>query len=685
MSSTPTATSRANRLRRSLRSPGQQQQPPPPPYKYCDTAHLLQNKHGMSSPPPLGFKTPTRLPRSKYSSPLCGESPNNDGEFQQDIVWDATTPSPVRGGKRGKSRRAAAAIGISEIVRRIAPMHGRPEVVEPTLQKWIGDNAAIPPTGVDDLMKLAKQFDFNMFQRDEEQAEDMHQQTLELLSEDILEYENGIQDGPQQPVVEPSPPDAPENAPPAPEEAPPAPEEAPPAPEDGPPAGVVQAHSMDDDLDLLFDEPTQRISGNFSLNGSLGPMETSICNPTAARPPACCPTPAGVRLNDDDWENDDFLNDSVVIEMTQNPLSFAPPQHCSTQRGSEGTQDGGRYPSIGPPGTPGGLRGVAKTEPRMLKNRATFKLEANPEFALTNVVTAVARNQTSVSSTGPQMAFSTPHSQALPSRERPVVKPWQPSGGAVSKPPPAWPAQPQTSHANVSGKRNSAATTPVAWNAMKENQPTRSSNIPLPPPVKEHQTLSTSLASDHFLADEDLDQLFSSEPVWDDDGDDDDLLCQMCEDLESQGLEVEAGRPAGVHRKVPLEVNVLKQASPAKPPTDCQAAGRLCSLPDSFAGNARSGVMAARVQSSGYAPPEQNRYGGSDAGRSQCYGRGAAPKPWAGDEGRFPFKKPLSPSFKAVHTGPEKCSMAEIERKKLQALERRRQRLQASQSLRAQP
>lgn len=38
-----------------------------------------------------------------------------------------------------------------------------------------------------------------------------------------------------------------------------------------------------------------------------------------------------------------------------------------------------------------------------------------------------------------------------------------------------------------------------------------------------------------------------------------------------------------------------------------------------------------------------------------------------------------------LFSGPEKCSMAEIEHKKLQALERRRQRLQASQSLRAQP
>ncbi|KAK0141220.1 Transposable element Tcb2 transposase [Merluccius polli] len=138
--------SRTNRLRRSLRSPAGPEAAGSP--RYRETAHL-NNKQG-GSPPPAEFKTPTRVPRSKYTASFCGggvlESPNNDGDLTQDIVWDAASPSPVRAGKRGKSRAAGAAIGISEIVRRIAPMHGRPEVVEPTLQEWIGDSAAIPCT-----------------------------------------------------------------------------------------------------------------------------------------------------------------------------------------------------------------------------------------------------------------------------------------------------------------------------------------------------------------------------------------------------------------------------------------------------------------------------------------------------------------------------------------------------------
>ncbi|KAJ3604817.1 hypothetical protein NHX12_026869 [Muraenolepis orangiensis] len=518
-------------------------------------------RKGSSPPPPPEFQTPTRVPRSKYSNNVSyGESPNTDSEFQPDIVWDASSPSPVMAGRRGRSRPAAAVIGISEIVRRIAPLHGRPEVLEPTLQDWMADSASIPctpevqqqpkarkksarPNPADDLLILAKQFNFNMFQQDEEQAEDMHQQSLELLSEDILEYESGYQEG-----KEPSPP-ATEGPSPS-------------------PRVPLQDHNMDDDgeddLELLFDESTQRISGGFSQNGFLGSGETP------GRPTPASPTHdvlAGKRLAapaTDDWENDDFLDDSVVIEMTQNPLGLAPPQHCSTQRGS----DSRAYPSGGTLGRPG--EGLAKNEPAIPKNRRTFKLSENPEFPHPTVV----RNQRSPLKR---------HSQPPDAENRPAV-----------------------------GSSNARAT-------------------PKADPDVERHTLAAPLTGDRF-PDEELDHFFSSEPT-----------------------------------------------SLAAPPARLQYAG-------SSAGKAPSNHTASNTESSGYGPPGPNGYAVGNQGNPQRYGGGASLKPAAGVKDQFTFKKPPSPGVKVISEGPEKCSMAEIEGKKRQALERRRQRLQsAPHNLRAPP
>ncbi len=57
----------------------------------------------VSSPPE--FKTPTRIPRPRATANFSGESPHNDSDFQQDIIWDATSPSPNRLGKLWPSSR----------------------------------------------------------------------------------------------------------------------------------------------------------------------------------------------------------------------------------------------------------------------------------------------------------------------------------------------------------------------------------------------------------------------------------------------------------------------------------------------------------------------------------------------------------------------------------------------------
>lgn len=132
---------------------------------------------------------------------------------------------------------------------------------------------------VNDLLKLAKQFDF-MFHQDEE--EDV--QPSDLLFQRVFTR-------------------------------------------DADPAAAAQKAvwadvQMEDDLDFLFDGPTQQV------NGALSQPRSSTCSSSAADVKE---TLANDGLKDD-WEDDDLLNDSLLLEMTQNPHRFTSPKCCSTQK-----------------------------------------------------------------------------------------------------------------------------------------------------------------------------------------------------------------------------------------------------------------------------------------------------------------------------------------------------------------
>uniref|UniRef100_W5NGH9 ETAA1 activator of ATR kinase n=1 Tax=Lepisosteus oculatus TaxID=7918 RepID=W5NGH9_LEPOC len=146
-------------------------------------------------------RTPRRCTRVNRNPVRCVESPSNDSEFHEDIIWDPSSPTPIVNGKGcNKSKMSGKAVEISDIVNRIAPKDDRPKASEAVLlDMWFGDGIPCTPevvhsrskkkssrwfdlkeqNGVEELMKLAKQFDINMIQQDTEQRTEILNYKLE--------------------------------------------------------------------------------------------------------------------------------------------------------------------------------------------------------------------------------------------------------------------------------------------------------------------------------------------------------------------------------------------------------------------------------------------------------------------------------------------------------------------------
>ncbi len=109
-----------------------------------------------------------------------------------------------------------------------------------------------------------------------------------------------------------------------------------------------QAHQEEAELQALFDCPTQYVSGRLSppsvnctpesKTEPVAPAEQKSSSAAIKSAPVDAPKTTKVDF-DDDWENDDLLNDSFVLEMTQNPVplnvaqkqSTAQPESCSSR------------------------------------------------------------------------------------------------------------------------------------------------------------------------------------------------------------------------------------------------------------------------------------------------------------------------------------------------------------------
>ncbi|KAF5898774.1 ewing's tumor-associated antigen 1-like, partial [Clarias magur] len=249
--------------------------------------------------------TPKHRPRPRYNGCINGDSPS-EAEAIHDIIWDPASPPPTWNGKgAGESVRV---VEISEIVNRIAPNDEKPVDKDSVLQ-WIGDTA-IPCTpeiqqprvrrcsarrqsnNVEDLMKLAKQFDLNMTRQHKERVQNVEGTNCKVL--------------PKLNKLTATCPESQSN---------------------GASVGDVKRPSHEEELHALFDGPTQHLSGRLSPP-SVNSSQESRTEKTAShgiRPDTsdCKNLPDDAQVSkldfDDDWENDDLLNDLFVQEVTQNP------------------------------------------------------------------------------------------------------------------------------------------------------------------------------------------------------------------------------------------------------------------------------------------------------------------------------------------------------------------------------
>lgn len=527
-----------------------------------------------------------------------------------------------------------------------------------------------------------------MFRQDEEEAEDVHQQSLELLSEDILDFENGVE-------IEVSPSLPGSRLPAASVVA-------------GTGVQLLPDQHVDDDLDFLFDGPTQYVSGNLSQASAQSqvkpPREASGKPSVSSRGPTSAVSTlhgSGTSARNDfqdDWGDDDLLNDSLVLEMTQNPLKFASPKLCSTQKPAGQA----RYQREADTAVRLGQSAAPKVEKENVRPRATFLLEPNPAFSVDRIQNArreVGYSSNPAGRDAVQGGASSRHARQTC---------WSNSVKLDLQKPPS------------DQKRTSAGTCRAA-----ASQTTNAPNFPQKAGVSFH---SAPPADGDFL-DDDLDAFFLSEPVWDDLADDE-LLCEMCEDLESQ-IQGMAEKRAPLIGQIPnhsaalwptgrtgRDDRILQPEAP--PPTGTgKAAG------SSLAGGSASSV-AVKVN-------ETLRFTGKkmvsgSTVESACLQESRrvqwtaalqrAPQQHAIKD-QFAFKRPTDPVSTATDDGKStigrgevscvfvrvkrfrgfgavcvtltdfslsavrgKCSPAEIERKKQQAMERRRQRLQAAQNLR---
>ncbi|CAM4725215.1 unnamed protein product [Leuciscus chuanchicus] len=595
------------------------------------------------------FTTPKRRPRVRFNGCYSGDSPN-ETESPQDIIWDPNSPTQnLNGGGDAK------VIEISEIVNRIAPKVEKSKERDSVLQ-WIGDSA-IPCTpeitqprvrrisarqsNVEDLKKLAKQFDINMTRQDKEKQQESTEKRNKLkLQSDGTERSTSI-----------------------------------PVSLEQLPGCSSLARQEEEELQALFDGPTQHVSGRLSPPSANCTPESSTepgaqagqRSSSAAIKNAPVDAPKATEAKfDDDWENDDLLNDTFVLEMTQNPVSLNVAQKQST------------------------------AQPKSCSKKCNFEAKVNPSV-----------------SNGRNICFETQQSTSKSSTFTKTLPDVKTSNRSTFRLKPPASVQNHTTEKLLK-------TSPV----NQEKQPTQPSQGTKQGEL-DGMTKDGGVSSQSFdgVSEEDMKSLFDSDSLWNDE-DDDDLLFQACDDVEKLSASQEQQRRSEKYKNLAHDKSrSFASKAPSSSDTICSqnmginSRGQPQEQSKSTRVFARSNSVPCTSGSSGFkqgydvlqTTKSSSSVLGSHSGHAQnqsnqvksalgCRHGSAGSMdtsktvmPHSATVGNtsnshhYTFKRHLSDSmtltnkvFISSHT-TAKCSAAEIERKKQEAIARRRLRMQASQ------
>ncbi|NWS17984.1 ETAA1 protein, partial [Pachyramphus minor] len=507
-------------------------------------------------------KTPKRSLSRKSRIPTFS-SPVNDTDTQQEIFWDSHSPISHRlGSGKTKQNTSGCAVEISEIVNRIAPQDEKSTCSEGSiLGTWIGEDAIPYTPGVvkvrartklsctkdlkitipeEELMKLAKEFDKNLVELDavqeqEKLGHDFIQSTSEPLnnSEDEANMKN------QKPLLgEGSETDTALSLKPV-------------GQSTGIPAAGPCRSSSQKSVDLeseialhaLFDCSTQKCSGqlsqglsDISLNNSFHKSKSTLeeeqlpeetedvqcgnseahqkdavgsVNQTVPKPDTTKKDPPSLKtqlvastklagvVNDDfdDWDTDFLADDSFVMQITQNPELISAEE---------------------PPPIPANPSGYDFSDASRTKQKMTTlhgKCDVKPDKI--NSIWKSAQN-TDLNCVPVPMQSEVKNGNET---TQPKSAPLFPSR---SNPHRQWTEKPGNNTHAISCQSSSVSTN------RKPSDLTKVVEVPKKCPVPFDEWHEPK------FSDEILDMFCGSDSLWDANFEDDELLYQVCDDIEKQ-------------------------------------------------------------------------------------------------------------------------------------------------------